>query len=300
MMGNGMRMLIAAAVLAGSAAGAEAQTGPYIQMDLGAAIAPPLAVQGSDNDWSTKCDLIINPRGVETAAGECAAAPPPSAWTNEFDGGTGVSAGIAFGYDWGTFRLEGEYFHRVTVYDDSAGMDIFDNVSQDKREQEIELAAGTVDALRSHNFFANAYYDFGPASSSWIPYVGAGIGVERATLDYATVWKRNDDPARIATFMDPLLRARLAGTTTVGDARLTDIMVGYQVVGGVDYRLSDPVTLGVKVRWADFGEFMSDRVPWDQLRSHESSTGRGDTIDYYVKTDDSKFWGVSLSLKYRF
>ena len=46
-------------------------------------------------------------------------------------------------------------------------------------------------------------------------------------LDYMSVWKRNDDPRRITTFEDPTLRAKLAGTTTIGDARLVDVVLGY-------------------------------------------------------------------------
>ncbi len=298
---NRQRVLaVVAAVLTVCATEAAAQTGPYIQISVGTALAPPLAVHGSDDDWSTKCDLIINPHAVEVAGGECDTAPPRSSWTNAFGGGGGVGTGIALGYDWGAIRFEGEYFHRVTVYGDQADMDIFDDVTLDKREQEIELAYGRVGDLQSHGVFVNVYYDFGPASSSWIPYVGAGVGVERAALDYGTVWKRNDDPERIATFVDPLLRAKLAGTTTIGQARLTDVMAGYQLLAGLDYRLRDPITVGVKLRWAAFGEFGSEPVPWDQLRSHESSVGRGDAVLYQVTTDDSRFWGVSLELKYRF
>ena len=287
-----------AIVLMAGADEVRGQTGPYIQMDLGAALAPPLAVQGSDNDWGTKCDLIINPSGAETG-GECDAAPPLSAWTNEFGGGGGIAAGLALGYDAGSVRFEGEYFRRVTAYDDRSDIDIFDDVSLDKREQEIELAFGRVDDLQSHGLFANVYYDVG-TSSAWTPYVGAGVGVERATLDYGSVWKRNDDPERIATFLDPLLRAKLAGTTTIGEARLMDVLVGYQLLAGLDYRLRDPAAVGVKFRWTDFGGFVSEPRPWDQLRSHDSSVGRGETVVYRMTTDDSRFWSLSLSLKLRF
>ena len=177
-------------VLVGCANEARGQTGPYIEMELGTSVAPPLTVHGSDNDCGTKCDLIINPLGVEVA-GECDAAPPLTSWTNEFDGGAGIRAGVALGYDWGAVRLEGEYFQRVTVYGDQSAIDIFDDVTLDKREQEIELAVGGVDDWRSHAGFVNAYYDFGPAPAPWTPYVGAGFGVERASLDYVSVWKRN-------------------------------------------------------------------------------------------------------------
>ncbi len=290
---------IMAAALLGIPDPAPAQTGPYIQMDLGLAVAPPLAVHGSNNDWGTKCDLVLNPLGLEVGS-ECDAAPPRAAWLNELDGAGGIRTGLAFGYDWGAVRLEAEYFHRVAAYNQRTDTGTETAVILAKRQQEIALAVGGVDDLRSHGAFANVYYDFGPETSSWTPYVGAGIGMERATLDYFSLWKRNHDPDLITTFVDPALRATLAGTTSVAEARLTDSLPGYQLLAGLDYRLAEPVTLGVKFRWADFGGFESEPRPWNQLRSHESDIGRGEPILYRVTTDDTRFWGVSLSLKYRF
>ena len=291
--------LIAVPLLLSGASSGVAQTGPYIQTDFGVGVARPLTVHGSDNDWGTKCDLIINPRGVE-AAGECDAAPPATSWSNELGGGIGIGAGLAFGYDWGHFRIDGEYFHRVTAYNDQTDTGIFDEVTADKREQEIELAVGGVDDLRSQGVFANAYYDFGAASRPWTPYVGAGLGVERASLGYFSHWKRNDDPARITTFADPLLRAKIAGTTTIGRARPTDVVLRYQFLAGVDRRVRDALVLGVKFRWLPARTFRGEPTEWNQLRSHESSVGRGETILYEVMTQDNELWSVSLSLKYQF
>ena len=279
--------------------GAAAQSNRYIEMELGMNAAPALVAHGSDNDWGTKCDLIINPLGLETG-GECAVAPPLTSWTNAFGRGNGTRAGLAIGYDWGAFRLELEYFYRSTAYDDRSDTDIFDDVTLDKREQEIEQAYGEVDDLRSHGAFVNVYYDFRPSPSSWTPYVGVGVGGERATLDYRSIWKRNDDPERISTFQDPLLRAKVAGTTTVGNTLVSDSTLGYQLLAGVDYHLSERAMLGVKLRRVDFEAFGSGETLWSQLRSHESSVGRGEDILYTVTTDDNGFWGLGVSLRYLF
>ncbi len=67
----------------------------------------------------------------------------------------------------------------------------------------------------------------------------------------------------------------------------------------MDYRVSEPFTIGLKLRWTDFGEF-EDGKEWDQLRSHESTNNRGDRVRYKVTTDDIQFWGVSLNMKYQF
>ena len=96
------------------------------------------------------------------------------------------------------------------------------------------------------------------------------------------------------------LNRRLAGTTTYGRAKLSDTLFGYQVIAGVDYQVSEPVSIGLKFRWADFGEFEDGRE-WDKLRSHPSSNRRpGDPVRYIMSTDDIQFWGVSLNMKYQF
>ena len=281
------------------ATGAAADPRSYIELGLGAHAAPPLSAQGADNDWGTKCDLIINPLGVE-AGGECGSRPPPTSWTNTFGRGKGTAAGIAIGRDWGAIRLELEYAIRSTTYDDRADTDIFDAVTVGKQEQELERAYGDVDDLRSHGAFVNAYYDFAPWRAKWTPYVGLGLGGTRATLDYRSVWKRYDDPERISTFMEPTLRARLAGTTTIGDERLTSTSLGYQLLAGIDYQLDNHTSLGIKLRWVDFGEFESDESLWSQLRSHDSTVGRGESIRYVVTTNDNHFWSLGISMKHRF
>ena len=289
-------LALAAAVLLYGAV-SEAQPQPYFRTSVGMSFAPAFDVHGSDNDWSTKCDLIINPLGIETGS-ECDTAPPLTSWTNGFGGADGARAGLAFGYDWGRFRLEGEYVYGLTVHDDRSDIDIFDDVTLDKQEQEIESAMGSVDDVQSHSLFANIYYDFDRPSSLWTPYVGVGAGVGRISLDYGTVWKRNDDPARIATFTDPLLRAKIAGTTTIGEARMTDTVVAFQMLGGIERRLRENLTLGIRFRWGRVGEFESEPRPWDQLRSHDSTVGRGEPILYRVRMGSGRFWGASLGLTF--
>lgn len=288
-----------ALILSALAGPAAAQDGPYVRMDLGLAAAAGMTLEGTDNDWSTKCDLVINPALAEVAD-ECGVPPPPTGWSNRFGGGSGLRSGVAFGYRRGRVRVEGEYFQRVAVFDERADVTILDAVTLGKQDQEIEVAAGSLDDLRSHAFFANLYYDFAPAGSAWTPFAGFGAGVERAAIHYFTEWKRNDDPALITTFVDPLLRAKVAGTATIGEASLTDRMVGWQVLAGLDRRLAERVTLGIEFRWAAFGAFTSDPLEWDQLRGHDSTIGRGERIVYTVSTADNRFRGLTLGLRYRF
>lgn len=274
------------------------QDGPYLQLGLGVAVAPAMHVTGSDNDWSTPCDRIINPDGLEVTD-ECDAVPVPTEWQNAFDRGSGLGSGLALGYRWGAWRIEGEYFHRTALYDQRTDLSIFDDISLDKQDQELELAVGGVDNLLSHHLFANAYYDMalGPALVS---YAGAGAGVASTSLYYFTHWKRNDDPSRIRTFADPDLNAKIAGSTTIGAARLRDRRMSYQLLVGAAYQIGDHAAVDCKLRWVTSGRFESEKIEWDQLRSHDSTVGRGEPILYSITTDDTSFWGASLSLLYQF
>ena len=289
-----------------------AKDGFYVGMDLGVAVAPGLDVNSSDNDVGTPCDGFINndgSGGYLVIPEDCN--PPPSAWSNAFDGGSGILAGASLGYRMGSFRVEGEYFYRGTTYDDrdlAGGATVSDDVTQDKVAQELAFIEGGVDDVLSHNFFANLYYDY-RSDSKFTPYVGVGVGFSRVSLDYFNKWTRNHDPEAISTFDDftatdaqkDLLHRRLAGTTSIARAKLSDTLFGYQIVAGVDYQVSEPVSIGLKFRWADFGEFESDPREWDQLRSHESARRPGGArVQYTAMTDDIQFWGVSLNMKYQF
>ena len=195
-------------------------------------------------------------------------------------------------------RVEGEYFYRTTTYNDRTGARVGDEVSLGKVDQEIETVEGGLDDVLSHNFFGNLYYDFA-SKSRFTPYLGIGVGVALVSLDYSSRWKRNDNPDFITTFMDRDLNEKLAGTTTIGTAKLSDRLFGYQVLGGGDYKVNDSISVGIKFRWADFAEFMNG-AEWDQLRSHASTNDREDRVIYTATTSDVQFWSISFNMKFHF
>ena len=131
---------------------------------------------------------------------------------------------------------------------------------------EIQRAEDRIGSLSSQNVFANAYVDF-PGRSRVTPYVGAGVGIGLTALDYGDLWARNPNPAAIGTAAglpnEAEIRRNLAATTTSKQAELHDRLTGYQVLGGVDYAMSDAVSLGIKGRWVRFGRFAADDIEWD-------------------------------------
>ncbi len=280
----------------------ESDDGLYIGGDIvGPAFNPSLLLAGQDNDWSTRCDLITNPTQVETD-GNCEAPPSdPEAWANEVPGGLGTLAGGFIGYRRGKIRYEWEYFYRHTGHKgplSSVQLDHESEVLLEKKRDEISIDEIESDDIVSHNAAFNIYYDFDPVGKNWRPYIGFGAVLSRVSLDHFGRFTRNHNPNFIKTFENPLLKARLAGTTTVDNSNLVDTLLGYQVLAGIDYRLNDGFSVGFKGRWVDMGIF-EDSAKYLQLRSHESSVGRGLDVVHRETTNGIRALGVNFNMKYQ-
>ncbi len=316
---------------------AQAGSGFYVSGDLGINIASGMDTIGTSDDRPSVCDEYINPSydTVEDSSGadskgklystyNCTGSDRGAGgrWTNEFDGATGILAGAAVGYSFagqnrngplGGLRVELEYFYRQSNYDQTA--DIFGGAGtqQDKLADEIVQATDRIGGITSHNLFGNLFYDFAN-TSRFTPYIGVGGGVGFTDMEYGSVWARNedskkaDDSYRITTGEGlpnyDEIRRNLAKTVSVGQATLSDVLLGFQVLFGVDYAVTEATSLGLKGRWVRFGSFSDDFI-WYPLRSHEPylrKPGASDRepVSGRLKTDDVEFFGISVNLKYRF
>ena len=316
---------------------AEAGSGFYVSGDLGINIASGMDTIGTSNDRPSVCDQYINPLydEVESSDARDSKGKPYSEynctgsdrgaggrWENDFDRATGILAGAAIGYSfsgqapnqsWGGLRVELEYLYRQSKYDQTA--DIFGGAGtqQDKLADEIVQATDRIGSMTSHNLFGNLFYDFSN-TSRFTPYIGVGGGVGFTDMEYGSVWARNEDSMnadgtyKISTGEDlpnyDEIRRNLAKTVSVGQATLSDVLLGFQVLFGVDYAVTEATSLGLKGRWVRFGSFSDDFI-WYPLRSHEPylrKPGASDRepVSGRLKTDDVEFFGVSVNLKYRF
>lgn len=284
---------------------AQAGSGFYLSSELGANFAPELDFLGDSTDGGSVCDLYINP--LESSRQMAGCPGPGTSWKSVFDGTEGILAGAALGYRlwdrypdrlWGRFRLELEYFFRDSEYDQTSPILSRSGVARDKLSNEIAKAEERIGSITSHNLFGNLYYDF-INSSRFTPYVGFGIGVGFTDLDNGRIWARNADPDKITTGAGlpnaEQIRQNLAGTTSSLQTTNSDTLFGYQVLFGVDFALTEAISLGVKGRWANFTTFRDDgRL--DTLRSHEVPP----EYENSREVDDIEMFGVSLSLKYHF
>lgn len=318
---------------------AQAGSGFYISSDIGLNIASGLDTTGFSNDRASVCDEYINPtydqvegfwgrQGVSSDNIPNCTGPNRGAtggWQNEFDSATGILAGAAVGYSFakenpnsplGGLRVELEYFYRQSKYDQTSDVPSAEGESGDKLQQELVTTVDRIGNVASHNLFANLFYDF-VNTSRFTPYVGAGVGFGVTDMEYGSLWARNSVTERILTGGDPdkdgpgtalpnadEIRRNLTGTSSVAQRTLNDTLFGFQILFGVDYAVTEAMSLGLKGRWARFGSFEDDGVVWDPLRGHPPYLRRGGSDREHVsggfRTDNMQFFGVSLNLKYHF
>lgn len=298
---------------------AQAGSGFYVSGEVGANFASGLDTTGTSNDRASWCDEYINPRYNEY---ERCTGPDRSVggrWENEFDGATGILAGAAAGYSFagqnpngplGGLRVELEYFYRQSNYNQTADIPLGVGTQGQKLRDEIVQATDRIGSITSHNLFGNVFYDF-VNTSRFTPYIGIGGGVGFTDMEYGSVWARNEDTMnadgsyKISTGADlpnyDEIRRNLAKTVSVGQATLSDVLLGFQVLFGVDYEVTQAVSLGLKGRWVRFGSFSDDFI-WDPLRSHPPNLRRdgSEPVSGRLKTDDVEFFGLSVNLKYHF
>ena len=300
----------------------QAGSGFYVSGEVGANFAMGLDTIGTSNDRASVCDEYINPRYREM---ERCTGPDRSVggrWENEFDGATGILAGAAAGYSFagqnqngplGGLRVELEYFFRQSNYDQTADIPFGVGTQGDKLRDEIRQATDRIGSITSHNLFGNLFYDF-VNTSRFTPYIGVGGGVGFTDMEYGSVWVRNEDSMKAdgsyrITTGEGLpnyneIRGKLAETASVGQATLSDVLLGFQVLFGVDYAFTESTSLGLKGRWVRFGSFSDDFI-WYPLRSHEPylrkpGVSDRELVSGRLKTDDVEFFGVSVNLKYHF
>ena len=290
------------------------QSGFYAGGELGVNFGSSLDTTGSSNDRASVCDEYINPRYAEvenTAGYEDYNCTGPNRgvgddWRNDFKSGDGILLGTALGYRAGDskLRVELEYLYRDTGYDRTSSVPGATGVSGDKLAQEIVTANERIGSVTSHSLFVNMYVDF-VNNSRLTPYIGFGAGFGFTDVDYGAVFQRNLDKGAIQTgeglpnFDE--IRENLAGSTTTAQERLSDTLFGYQVLCGVDYGLTESVSLGIKGRWISYDSF-KDGEPRDTLRSHPSNLrlDGSEPVVGYLKIDDIDMFAVSMSLKYKF
>ncbi len=282
-------------VSAGAANAATSRQGFYAGIELGFANAGDLESVLSGVNHPTQCDILV---GGDPSGPECADNTPKPMSINSFDLGTGFLGGVSVGYALDRFRVEFEYLNRSHGGDSSLWRIPGENVALVDKNNEVSTLdppSERISDFSAHQFFVNAYYDF-LNTSRWTPYVGAGIGWARTSLDYETRFLRRTIAQGYPADRPPAA----AGTLSLLDSGFTDTLFGFQFLGGLDYALTDKVSIGMKARWVSFQDLEGDTV-WDLVRSHRPVRSDGQTpFDSKLTFSDLQYWALSVGLKYAF
>ena len=216
--------------------------------------------------------------------------------------------GVSVGYMLDGLRVEFEYLNRshggdfrpIRVSGGNA-------VLQDKNSEwsTIDPPSERVANFSAHQFFINAYYDFLNATR-WTPYAGVGVGWSRTSLHYANRFVRRTISQEYPVDQPPAgpspddLPPAAAGTVSLFETDITQTLFGFQLLGGLDYALTEAVSIGVKGRWAHFQDINDDDV-WDLIRSHAPVRADGMTPFSSKQTfGNIEYWALSFGLKYHF
>ncbi|QMU56157.1 MAG: outer membrane beta-barrel protein [Candidatus Mycalebacterium zealandia] len=322
---------------------ASATEGPYIGLDAGLSIAPSVEFNNFNRGIPSRCDLHysgqngflagVNSDAQETAFRDDAGTPSctgftGSRWENEFDSSVGHTIGVTAGYSrilGIPIRAEVEYLYRSNDFDERSETTFMGSKAAEFDPAFGGQVFGRLSDIQSHNVFANLYYDF-HTDSKFTPYVGGGVGWSKTKANLLSFFQRNNngdtpDPTAndghptggpCAAGDDPTANndcvlEDLEGTVSSSSRTHEDGLLGFQVVLGFDYALSEKLSAGLKLRWAYFSELEGDPETWDVIRDHASTVspqanpnlgGRSNTVTYTSETDDLQLWGAALSLKY--
>lgn len=300
------RPLFSFAAAASLAVAGSAQAQVYLGLSLGSDSSPGVTLSSRSDDRSSVCDEFINPRALAVPGCTSPNRGAGDGWKAPFDGGRGFVGQVELGYRAGNrFRVALSYAQRSIGFDqtvastDAAGADF------EKLSNELSIGQERLGEATSRDLFALVYFDWrGP--SRWTPYVGAGPGVSRVAMDFSWLWARSSDPNDITTGSDQPnheeIRGNLAGTVSSGSVEIADDLFGYALIAGVDYQLSESLTLGIRAQASFFDDFEAGPYGGDLLRSHEGNLrlDGSEPVSTWSRTPDTERYSVGLTLRYEF
>ena len=296
-------------LLAGGVARAqESQRGAYVGLSVGLASSARLDSSVSAVTNPSKCDRLLyaDPALAPSGAPECMDMTPRALSSNGFSPSLGLTGGLSTGYAFGRLRIELEYRGRTHGGDVSPIIESSTNqavISKALEWSPVSPPTESISNYRAHQVFANLYYDFAN-DSRWTPFVGAGVAVASINLRYSRRHLRKTLAQGYQDVEPPLTiadrPAAAAGTLSLLEQDISGTLLGFQVLGGVDYAVRERTSIGLNAHWARFGE-LTENVVWSIVRSHEPVRADGTTpFSGEVRIDSFQYWAMTLGLKHRF
>ena len=284
----------------------EDRNGFYVGLQLGVAIPDAVKSTRTYVSHPTRCDMLLYPPSVTPPVDDPACRNSrPGVTSNEFHPGNGPSGGFMVGYATGGVRFEMEYLNASPGSAESpvggtTSTALLSKTSEWSTEQPPFEWIGEYTA---HQVFANVYYDF-INDSRWTPFAGAGIGWAAMELNYYLQFIRKPEAEYLQIEFDPdwpdVAKRAAAGTASILDTYPDQTVFGYQVLAGVDYALSERMSVGVALRWARFDDIDHEAV-YNVLRSHAGVLADGVTpFNNQLEFSGIGYQTLTVNLKYHF
>lgn len=276
----------------------------YAGIALGGNASRDVIVESRSNDRASICDEYINPRALGVPGCTTPDRGAGDGWLAPFDPGAGHSAEVELGFQVSPrLRLATVYGHHVTAFDQTVSSTDATGADFDKISNELSIGEETLGHTTSGEVQIVVYHDW-PTATRWTPYAGIGVVASRARKDFSWVWARSTDPADIGTgLVQPNaeeIRRNLAGTVSVGRQTLRDTMAGYVLIAGIECKLSDSVSVGLKAQWKRFEAFESDGYEGDLLRSHVPNLrlDGSEPVSTWSRTGDTGRLSALFTIRY--
>ena len=276
----------------------------YVEVGIGANTSRDVVVESRSNDRASICDEHINPRALAVPGCTTPDRGAGDGWRAPFDPGEGFSAQAELGFRLSPrWRLAAVYARDATDFDQTVSSTDASGADFDKIGNELSIGEETLGSVAADELQVVVYRDW-PNETRWTPYAGAGVAVSRTRKDFSWLWARSADPADIATGLGQPnadeIRRNLAGTVSAGRRTLRDSMLGYLLVAGIDRKLSENVTVGLKARWKRFEAFESDGYAGDLLRSHPPNLrlDGSEPVSAWSRTGDTARFSALLTIRY--
>ena len=280
----------------------------YVSVQLGAAYSPGIEESLSGVNHPTRCDsLLYRGTGLQPPNdAACRDDTPARLWGNTFDLGTGSVAGLSIGMIGRGLRYELEYLHSYMGSDQALLGGATDSAAFAGKASEWSTAEAPLERVsdyRTNQVFANVYYDI-DSQSKWTPYVGIGAGYTRVNFRYYARALRKSAEEYLAVEFAPdwpeSAKRAAAGSVSVIDTEVSDTVLGFQLLAGVDYALSEHFSIGTIVRWVQISD-IDYGARFALVRSHEPVQADGVTpFDVDLAFEDLSYAAAAVNLKYRF
>ena len=173
----------------------------------------------------------------------------------------------------------------------------------EKLSNELALGRESLGRSVATDAFVWLYRDVGFARR-WSAELGLGAGGSRRTLHIGWNWTRSANPEDIATGGDQPnadeIRANLAGTRSVGEARIQDDLYAVGLSVGVAKRLRDGIDIGLKAQWRYYAELVSEPYAGTLLRNHAPNLrlDGSEPVTAWSRTKNTDALATTLFVRY--